>query len=259
MSNAKKLRDYESSAADDYRSLGTRYTDTDPETGAWVAVVQDDTDPLSPLDWLDDTFVAYPTGSGYSGNAEDIPANMAILCERCEGSGSEPDRYELIRYNLPDASTYGTVVASGSRSAMEFLQDRSGGTLQNCECGGCKGDGYTEAEDVIAYVRSERGAVGATAFSTGTYEEVQAVLYVLPSPDGWTDPQAAADIAAEEYKKYAQGDVWGVVSGDSTGEGDACWGFIGVEHAESEALEMMREAIAKVVERQKANVVLSEN
>ncbi len=147
----------------------------------------------------------------YTGTADDIPADMTIPCPPCQGTG----------------------IADGG---------------DETDCRACEGYGETDTEDVAAYLRARRDAVAVLEIDMGSHGEQSAVLYFTADEingAGITDPNAALESHAAEFRRWEGGDCWGY---DCTGPGsedDSCWGFIGQEYA----LEQATEAFEYAVER----------
>lgn len=235
----------------------TRFTD--PDTGAYVELRLDE-DASCPIDnYTDGIHLAYRERDRYNGPDEAIPTDMLVDCTHCNGTGEDDTRANLYRgYKI---------VGVGSHEAMDHEAERDPELhVDPAECPVCKGDGeldltrdFTsirdEAEAIGEYVRRTRDALGWYVFDTGNHGEATAVLYVTDAD--WTDPQAVAEAWAREYESWAEGDVYGIVSGDATGEhDDACWGFIGRQNAEDAALtEYLLPAIEDVKARREANII----
>ncbi len=212
------------------------------ESGAWVEIVYDES-PHHPLDDAQGIALAFREGDRYKGTADDYPRDPVIECPRCEGTGEDPDRFELRR------GYYGSIIAVGSESSMDALldlfdDDNDPARVHSASCLQCDGGGELDV-DLETYFKIERGARAIYEFSTGSHNEASAVMYV--TDDDWTDPEGAAKAWGEEYEKWAEGDVWGIEHGGPGIETESVWGFIGFEYAKEAALsEFLIPAISAV-------------
>ncbi len=218
---------------------GQRYTH---ESGAYVEIIHDEC-PHHPLDDVEGIALAFREGDHYNGTADDYPRYSEIDCPTCEGSGQSLDRFELLKL-APYAHV---VIGAGTEGAMlalaeMYAEDRT--CVDPAECQRCRATGQVDA-DLETYFRVERGARAIYQFRTGNHGEASAVMYV--TDDDWTDPAGAAVAWADEYQKWAEGDVWGIEYGGPGIETESCWGFIGRENAEEAALnEFLLPAIEDV-------------
>lgn len=230
-----KLSDCEVEYGIGQHGVGTRWTH---ESGAWVELIYDES-PHHPLDDAEGIALAFREGDRYSGTADDYPRYPAIECPRCEGTGEDPDRFELI------LGYYGPAIGAGTEaSMMALLELFDDGDVGAASCSHCDGCGEVQV-DLETYFRVDRGARAIYEFSTGNHGEASAVMYV--TDDDWTDPAGAAKAWGEEYEKWAEGDVWGIEHGGPGIETESVWGFIGFEYAKEAALsEFLIPAISAV-------------
>lgn len=114
------------------------------------------------------------------------------------------------------------------------------GATDDGDCTRCSGAGDIEVT-LLEYFAHEHGAVAIHEFDAGSHGEARAVIVATDSD--WGDPDAAVLGGASEYRSWSDGDCWGIVTGGPGVDAEAVWGFIGREHAESEAAYMLRNAI----------------
>lgn len=251
-----KLYDY------DVEQDGDDVTFTDPDTGAWVKMIYTPESGEHPMEHIEGVTIAFRERDRYVGLADTIPDDLWIDCPLCKGSCSTDEIWYLIRGN------YGPIVGVGSFDAMEservMLNERAGGEayfIETGDCPRCKGEGHIEVDDIETFVKLDRGALGAHVFDTGMRGEATAVIYV--TDPAIPDPAGAAKAWAKEYQGWADGDIWGIEHGSPYGETEDCWGYIGQDHAESEALSELESEIkyARKVreERREINTIRGEN
>lgn len=221
--------------------VGTRYTH---ESGAYVELIHDDS-PHHPLDDVEGIAVAFREGDRYSGTADEYPRDPVIDCSRCEGSGEDPERFEL-HMHMPGSYAL-TVIGAGTEAAMlalEELYDPRNVVVEGICCSSCGGAGEIDV-DIETYFRVEREARAIYQFDTGNYGEATAVMYV--TDDDWTDPVSTVKAWADEYKSWADGDVWGIECGGPGVESESVWGFIGDYAKEAALSEFLIPTIENVV------------
>ncbi len=185
----------------------------------------------------------------YVGTADDIPEDITIPCPLCDATGESRDVFELLLKRM-----YGhDVIEEGTRDEMRVKAAAMNhkpvdGTVYMVEPGECKhcvGTGSIEADDVEQYLRVTRHAVAVREVDIGQYGEQSAVLYFTAEEvdaAGITDPAAALESHAEEYRQWEDGDCWGYVCEGPASE-DSCWGFIGGDYAVAEGNAAFRWAL----------------
>lgn len=189
---------------------GETYTLEHP-AGPITLQIAPDHDCMSPVDPGSGDFLPALAMIGrarYAGTADDIPEDMTIPCPPCRGTG----------------------VADGDDAT---------------DCPACEGFGETATDDVAAYLRASRDAVAVLELDIGQHREQSAVLYFTAEDvdaAGITDPAAALQSHAEEYRQWEDGDCWGYVCEGPASE-DSCWGFIGSGYAMTEANAAFRWAL----------------
>lgn len=196
------------------------------------------------------------------------PFDTSIECDRCEGSGYDPDRKEI-----RDIRCYGYhSVASGSEAAMEaLLPFYADGHIEEASCLKCGGEGTINL-GIYEYLMREYGATcviplflydhSGITMSAGTpMGSMDSRNRFIPDSAGWdtshvgfifdtaenrekcgTDLEYVEQCLLGEVKEYAsylEGDVYYVTAeSDDGGYNDSCGGFIGSESAEEYAREM---------------------
>lgn len=210
---------------------------------------------------------------------------LTIECPRCEGSGEDPERYELLRYGEHGQAT---VVGAGTFESMESEFTRvqrpdplhphqSDGTygLDPAECLQCHGN-YEVETDVITYYKMTEDAVIVIPlrfedrrYDGAIYEtdakDANAVLYITrkKAQEEWgNDLDGARKYMLgelSEYNAWLQNEVAGYMIKGPDGDelpnipqlDDSCWGFIGdpdksgLRESANEAAESVREALDK--------------
>lgn len=209
--------------------------------------------------------------------------DFEVNCERCEGSGYDPERFDLTR-----RERYGRVkIGSGTEAAMTseaaILNDKPvDGTLYLVEestCTACEGEG-TFDHGPVEWAKREHGARvvlpldfyehSGITMSAGTFGRRSGYPFNCPWDSGivgiifdtaetreecgWenrTDEEIEADLRAEVeiYARFLEGIVtYYSVEDEETGYSDGCGGFIGWEK-ESGMLEEMFSSLENALEK----------
>lgn len=248
-----------------------------------------DQDPSNPReDWDGALGVMWTEVRHYSFGGErdhDTVPDFEIECSRCEGTGDDPERFEVYR----GYRSVATVVGAGSEAAMHGEAERDPTlSVDAAACSLCKGEGHREV-DPVTYFKVEHGArvvlaIDAYIHSGVSIKAVDVTSRGFSDPwdsgragficdtaesrercgaNDWTDEQIREALAGEvrEYDRYLTGDVYGfeIKVGDNVFGDYGYWGLIGSEYAKAEAKSALDHALVELEQRREAHAIRGEN
>lgn len=213
------------------------------EQDGWRAEIFYDENPTSPADWTTVGTLAYRTRDAAVG---DLPSDayggvFVDDCPVCDGAGEW------------------------------YLENEDGTRSDETEtCSHCKGECYVadgaqlakRLHDAVVClpVYAVDGRMGTQLSVADDWDEANGWIYATAASIAETmgedaTPEQVADALKQEletWEQWAQGDVYGYVVTDPSGNvADSCWGFYGLDDAEAEANASFEACIADEAEQVK--------